>query len=185
MSEQTTVSKIQALKELSDGYSQYFDVSQVHTHMSAGIGETIEQMLTQLDELNALIHSTQSSTRATQDSITSILAHTARLEETYAIIDAYQIYISTIEAMVTRAEERTSAIEQQYSFHIAEMKEKAKSFLSTFGIRKSTTQAPPTNNIIAVPELNVIDTKQLFDELKKKALVSREPQSEEMKVSSE
>jgi len=167
--------KSQALKNLGEDYAQYFNLNDVHERLGANITETVEQMLTQLDELNSLIGLAQSSTDSAKDSVATILTQTAKLEQTYAFIDALQEFMTNMDAMVTRAEERTTAVEQQYSIKIAEV---TKSFFSSFGLKKqnsveNTAQAtPPT----PLPELNILSTGDILNDIKSKARKQQEQQ---------
>eukprot|EP01117_Protostelium_nocturnum_P019026 TRINITY_DN811_c0_g1_i1.p1 TRINITY_DN811_c0_g1~~TRINITY_DN811_c0_g1_i1.p1 ORF type:complete len:193 (+),score=77.28 TRINITY_DN811_c0_g1_i1:174-752(+) len=155
--------KMGALKDLTNDYAKYLHFPHLQKTMGGSIEETIEQMLTQLDELGSLVESSKSSTDSVRDAVPAILNQSAQLEKTFAFIDAIETLVQRLDSSLTKAEEKTTAVEQQYSFQIAEA---TKNFFSSFGLKRANSEVLVQKETPPLPEIEIVNTSQAFNKIR-------------------
>jgi len=129
------------------------------------VKENVEHMLSQIDELTALLDVVRLNIETTQTIIPSLLAQLKPLERTFVLIDAVEQFVRNIEATLDQLESKVAAAE-----HNTSKMSQAKRVLSSFpGMSKMKTQTEDTtaNATEAKPEpIRIMDSRQFFSSLK-------------------
>jgi len=153
------------LKTLCNNYAGYIQFPNLNKQQVNRSKETVEHMLTQVDELTALMDSIRMNTETTQTLIPSLMAHTKQLEKTFQLLDALDQFMNSLnqnldslEEKVARAEQSSSAISQakRVLTSFPGMSRKSQSFQDDAGAAVETKSE----------EIEVIDTRQFFATLK-------------------
>jgi len=96
-------------------YAKYLSFPEITTEQVSAVKESLEHMLTQLEELKSLVDTVKVNMSSTQSIIPSLVAQTKHLERTFSIIDALENHVSKVEVSVNQLDERISTIEQSTS----------------------------------------------------------------------
>jgi len=161
------------LQQLVQDYSKYLNFPQINEQKVNIINETIEQMLAQLDELNALVETVKLNSETTKSLLPSLVEQTKRLDKSFEVIYGLIDFVSLLDASVTQFDDRLTEAEQASSEAISQ---RAKHLLGSFkGLKTSdSTIAPPEvksdKDIIepVKPPVSILNSQEYFTNFKSK-----------------
>jgi len=160
--------KQEELTKMCNDYSEFLQFREINSDQVNAITDTVELMLTQLDEFTSLVDTVRMNIETTQTLIPPLLAHSKQLERTFALLDALEEFMFLLDGNVSKLESRVSSAEQSSSA-VGQGVSKAKQMLSSFGRSFSSQQVNATESADVkegVPPVEIMDTVGFFAKLK-------------------
>jgi len=160
---------VDSLPQMCNEYAKYIKFDEINSEQTKTIKDTVEHILTQLDELGALVDTVRLNVETTQSLMPTLLAKTNQLEMSFALIDAFEVFFSKIDESVNKVEARVTAASATFS-----VSSKAKKMLNSWSaplLKKMASKDMSAEEATPVPApawepIEVVDTKALIANMK-------------------